>query len=150
MTSNLFLGKEVRIQNGENPVKSSSQKEGSILVKRQTRRNKEVVLCIIMPKMCLFRSFGCAFQLPFRTAVCSLQTARQEIYLYHQKWFDAGSENAKRVSAPVATNRVCRTHCYRSNSPSLDASTHYKTNISMSVLDHLLQELSTRVSTKIV
>ena len=83
-----------------------------------------------------------------KITMCSLQTARTEIDFYHQKWFDDASEIARNVGAPIVSYRVCKTQIYRSNSPSLDVSNHYKTNISIPFLDHLLQEFLTRFSTE--
>ena len=83
-----------------------------------------------------------------KTTIRSLQTARREIDLYHKKWFDDASEVASKVGAPVVSYRVCKTQVYRNNSPSFDVSNHYKTNISIPFLDHLLQEFLTRFSTE--
>jgi len=53
-------------KNGEYYVESISQKEGNVLVKQQSRWNREVFFCIVMLKMCLFGSFGFALQFPFK------------------------------------------------------------------------------------
>ena len=44
-----------------------------------------------------------------KTSIRSLQVARDEIDLYHKKWFEDACEIAKRVGAPVVLYRICAT-----------------------------------------
>ena len=41
-----------------------------------------------------------------KTTIRSLQVARDEIDLYHKKWFEDACEIAKRVGAPVVSYRI--------------------------------------------
>ena len=76
----------------------------------------------------------------------SLQTARTEIDVYHHKWFQYAVDLASKVGAAVFSPRICRRQIHRDNIPAEDVSSYFKRNLSISFLDHLLQELTTRFS----
>ncbi|XP_065069046.1 52 kDa repressor of the inhibitor of the protein kinase-like isoform X1 [Rhopilema esculentum] len=83
-----------------------------------------------------------------KTTITSLQKVRSEIETYHGQWFEDACEIAEKVEAPVIAYRVCSTQRFRNNAPSSDVSSHYKVNISIPFLDHLLQQFLTRFSTE--
>ena len=78
----------------------------------------------------------------------SLRTTQDLIDGYHALWFKKACSIAEIVDAPVKSPRVCGKQRNRSNAPTNDVSTHYKLNVAITFLDHLLQELSSRFTDK--
>ena len=81
-----------------------------------------------------------------KTMTRSLQTARDNIDINHQEWFQTVCDIANRVEAPIMAYRTCNSKRYRNNAPSSDVSSHYKINVSIPFLDHLLEALLSRFS----
>ena len=78
----------------------------------------------------------------------SLRTARTLIDAYHSIWFEEAKRIAQSVDATLDAPRTCDRQVYRGNSPSDNVETHYKLNVAIPFLDHLLQELNSRFSEK--
>ena len=78
----------------------------------------------------------------------SLQAARNQIDLYHRSWFNKARKMAVEVSDDIKAPRVCRSQQHRSNTPSNDVESHYKLNVAIPFLDHLISEMSRRFSSE--
>ena len=76
----------------------------------------------------------------------SLQTARNSIDTYLNGWFDEAVAIANSVDAIVYFPRLCKRQTHRNNIPADDVSVYFKRNLTIPIVDHFLQELSTSFS----
>ena len=66
-----------------------------------------------------------------KTMTRSFQTARDNIDIYHEEWFQTACDIANSLEAPIMAYRTCNSQRYSNNAPSSDVSPHYKINVSI-------------------
>ena len=63
-----------------------------------------------------------------------------------RKWFEDASRLADNIGATVSVPRITGRQEHRNNAPSINPELHYRVNVAIPFIDHLLEEMSSRFS----
>ena len=62
------------------------------------------------------------------------------------EWFKDAYRLADKIGATVSVPRITGRQEHRNNAPSVSAESHYRVNVAIPLIDHLLEEMSSRFS----
>ena len=60
------------------------------------------------------------------------------------EWFEDASRLATKIGATVLVPRITGSQEHRNNAPSVNRESHYRVNVAIPFMDHLLEEMSSR------
>ena len=62
------------------------------------------------------------------------------------EWFEDASRLADKIGATVSVPRITWRQEHSNNAPSVNPESHYRVNVAIPFIDHLLEEMSSRFS----
>ena len=62
------------------------------------------------------------------------------------EWFEDASRLVDKIGATVPVPRITGRQEHRKNTPSVNPESHYRVNVAIPFIDHLLEEISSRFS----
>ena len=79
-----------------------------------------------------------------KDVVKTLSFVRQKVEENHAKWFQKACQIAEKLDITVQKPRTCQVQCNRANNPAETVEDHYRRNLTIPLVDHLINELETR------
>ena len=68
----------------------------------------------------------------------------QKVEENHAKWFQRACQIAKKLDITMQKLRTSQVQCNRANNPAETVEDHYRRNVTIPLVDHLINELETR------
>ena len=79
-----------------------------------------------------------------KDVVKTLSSVRQKVEENHAKWFQKACQIAEKLDITVQKPRTCQVQRNRANNPAETVEDHYRRNLTIPLVDHLINELETR------
>ena len=76
--------------------------------------------------------------------VKTLSSVHQKVEENHAKWFQKACQIAEKLDITVQKPRTCQVQRNRANNPAETVEEHYRRNLTIPLVDHLINELETR------
>ena len=79
-----------------------------------------------------------------KDVVKTLSSVHQKVEENHAKWFQKACQIAEKLDITVQKPRTCQVQRNRANNPAETVEEHYRRNLTIPLVDHLINELETR------
>ena len=79
-----------------------------------------------------------------KDVVKALSSVCQKVEENHAKWFQKACQIAEKLDITVQKPRTCQVQRNRANNPAETVEDHYRRNLTIPLVDHLINELETR------
>ena len=79
-----------------------------------------------------------------KDVVKTLSSVHQKVEENHAKWFQKACQIAEKLDITVQKPRTCQVQRNRANNPAETVEDHYRRNLTIPLVDHLINELETR------
>ena len=76
-----------------------------------------------------------------RDVVKTLSSVRQKVEEKHANWFQEACQIAEKLGITVQKRRTCQVQRNRANTPAETIEDHYRRNLTIPLVDHLINEL---------